>query len=124
MSRRPPPDGAKKLLLASTAQGRTSIRSSDDLRSSRLDRNHAKKLIGTILRNGSVLVWEHCREELEKDDLNIVDATNVLRAGRIIEEPEQAKGAYRYRVHTERICVVVEILSSTCMSVVTAWRKK
>ena len=99
-------------------------RSPVDLRSQRLDRNQAKKLIGEILRVGQVVIWDHATREMEKDDMTTMDAQNVLRCGKITEEPEFEGGAYRYRVQTEKMLVVVELQSETELSVITAWRKR
>ncbi len=56
------------------------------------NRNEAKKLILTICREGTIVSSKHAKEELAKDDLSTVDALNVLRAGRILEEPELIDG--------------------------------
>jgi hypothetical protein len=87
-------------------------------------RNEAKKLISRILHEGSTVFSRHALEELEKDGLSTVDATNVLRAGAITEEPELERDTWRYRVHTERMVVVVAFTSESKLKVVTAWRKK
>lgn len=43
---------------------------------------------------------------MAKDDLTTVDCTNVLRGG-IVEPGEWEKGSWRYRVHAQRMWVVV-----------------
>jgi hypothetical protein len=88
------------------------------------NRNEAKKLILTICREGTIVSSKHAKEELAKDDLSTVDALNVLRAGRILEEPELIDGTWRYRVHTEQMVVVVAFVSESKLKLVTAWRKK
>lgn len=55
--------------------------------------------------------------------MTTVDASNVLRAGQIREEGEEENGTIRYRVHTERMCVVIAFRSTTTVRVITAWRK-
>lgn len=91
-----------------------------------LGANQARKLISEIIAGGEVVLWDHCKDELAKDDLDASDALNVLRAGRITEPAEQEgrPPRWRYRVHTERMCVVVQFESAAALSVVTAWRKK
>jgi hypothetical protein len=96
-------------------------RSSDDPGSRRLDRNEAKKI---IQRASEISYIRHCHEELAKDNLRITDVPNVLRCGKILKQPEEKDGAWRYVVETERIAVVVEILSETSIRAITAWRKK
>lgn len=89
------------------------------------NRNEARKLIQQICREGTVVVSRHASEELASDDLTTVDAMNVLRAGRILEEAEQqANGTWTYRVHTAQLVVVVAFLSESRLKIVTAWRKK
>ena len=88
------------------------------------NRNEAKKLILKIIQDGSVVLSRHAEEELAKDGLTTVDATNVLREGKIIEPPEQEHGTWRYRVHTEQMVVVVTFVSESKLKVITAWRKK
>jgi hypothetical protein len=88
------------------------------------NRNEAKKLIQAICREGIIVSSRHAQEELAKDDLTTVDVMNVLRAGRILEEPEQINGTWRYRVHTDQMAVVVAFMSESKLKIVTAWRKK
>ena len=88
------------------------------------NRNEAKKLILQILKEGHTVFSRHAEEELAKDDLTTVDATNVLRAGKITEPPELERDTWRYRIHTERMVVVVSFMSESKMRIVTAWRKK
>ncbi|ATB29645.1 DUF4258 domain-containing protein [Melittangium boletus] len=88
------------------------------------DRNEAKKLVLKILNEGLTVFSRHAEEELAKDDLTTVDATNVLRAGKITEPAELERDTWRYRVHTERMVVVVSFVSESKLRIVTAWRKK
>lgn len=83
----------------------------------------AKKRILAILASGSVAFSKHAEEELEKDGMNMVDASNILRGG-VVEPGELERGSYRYRVRTPRMCVVVAFRSETELRVVTAWRIK
>ena len=63
----------------------------------------------------------HAYAELTKDGLETTDAVNVLRGG-VVAEAEFEHGAWRYRVSTARICVVVEFASANRLVVITAWR--
>lgn len=92
----------------------------------RLDRNAARKLISKIRVNGAVIQWNHCKEALADDNLDTVDLDNVLRCGIIREEPEwnDKSEAWRYRVATNAMLVVIQFESEAELSVVTAWRLK
>ena len=83
----------------------------------------AKKLAREIVNNGTVEFGSHALEEMTKDGLQTTDCLNLLRAG-IYESPEYTNGEWRYRVRTQRICVVVTFASETRLRVITAWRNK
>ena len=86
-----------------------------------LDPAAAKTLIRTILNAGTIAFSRHALEELGKDDLTTVDVTNVLGGG-IVSPGELERGAWRYRVRTARLIVVVPFRSETEWVVVTGWR--
>ena len=48
----------------------------------------------------------------------------MLRAGKISEHPEWESEAWRYKIHSNKIVVVVEIWSESRIFIVTAWRLK
>jgi hypothetical protein len=69
-------------------------------------------------------MWtDHARDEMERDQLHIPDCVNVLRGG-VVDEGEYEKGAWRYHVRTQRICVIVELPAVDELVIVTAWRFK
>jgi hypothetical protein len=96
----------------------------------------AKKLIRRLLDDGVFRVSSpHGRKAMDDDNLNDVDAVNVLRAG-VPREAEWENGAWRYHMETQRMCFVVEFepevevlpdessdVSEMEVVVVTAWRK-
>lgn len=84
----------------------------------------ATKLIKVLIRDGSVGWSDHFTKELAKDNLSIGDCLNVLRAGAVFEPADFERGTWRYRVHTNRICVVVAFRSDTELTLVTTWRKR
>lgn len=88
-----------------------------------LDNAKAKRLVGEILKSGTVSVSGHAEKEMAADDLTIVDVVNVLRGG-WVEFSESVRGTWRYRVRTRQIAVVVAFRSETQLAVVTAWRIK
>jgi hypothetical protein len=81
----------------------------------------ARDLVRKILREGVTRFSQHARDEMEKDDLSTMDCTNVLRGG-TVEPPELERGSWRYRVLTNRMCVVVAFRSKNELVVITAWR--
>lgn len=83
----------------------------------------AKQLAREIVENGVVEFSGHANKEMANDDLHTTDCLNLLRAG-IYSPPELINGEWRYRVATQRICVVFAFVSETRMRVVTAWRFK
>ena len=42
-----------------------------------LDRYQSRKMIAQILPSGEVVLFDHCKDELAMDDLDIMDAINV-----------------------------------------------
>ena len=88
-----------------------------------MDNEAARRLIGAILRTGTISFSSHALDEMERDDLTSVDAANVLRGG-VVEFAEEVNRTWRYRVRTTRMTFVVAFRSETALTVVTAWRKK
>ncbi len=86
----------------------------------------ARKHAARIAKEGMTRFSSHAKEELDNDDLNQVDAINVILSAdaRALKEPELKDGSYRYCIETQRIAVVVAFSSEDAMTVVTAWRKK
>jgi len=82
----------------------------------------AKQLIRTIISDGTVIVTQHAKREMQADNLTIVDCINVLRGG-IVDPAEWENGAWRHRIHTAKIYVVVELESEDKLVLITAWRK-
>jgi hypothetical protein len=60
---------------------------------------------------------------MAKDKLTMQDVVNVLRAG-VVEPSEFERGSWRHRAKTNRICVVVVLVSEREAVVVTAWRTR
>lgn len=82
----------------------------------------ATALIKRILREGDVAWPKHATDALAKRDLETVDCVNVMRAGRVQQAADFEQNTWRYRIQTNRICVVVAFRSETELVVVTAWR--
>jgi hypothetical protein len=86
-----------------------------------LDNQKAQALVREIVRTGTVTFTKHALAALKDDKLTTVDATNVLRGG-WVEFSQWENDAWRYRVRTQRIVVVVEFESEHELVVVTSWR--
>lgn len=82
----------------------------------------AKQLMRAIISDGTVIITGHAEQEMLADNLTSVDCVNVLRGG-IVEPAEWVNGAWRYRVHTVKIYVVIEFENEKELVLVTAWRK-
>jgi hypothetical protein len=83
----------------------------------------ARRRIREILVSGEVVSSRHATQEMANDGLTMVDCINVLRGG-VVEPAEWEHGSWRYRVHTQRIWVVVAFRSETRLVIVTAWRTR
>ncbi|MFO0648529.1 MAG: hypothetical protein U0326_19975 [Polyangiales bacterium] len=91
-----------------------------------LDNARAVQLVRWILKNGETELGDHLlQDSLPKHNLTAVDVTNVLRCGvmNADQAAEYEKGHWRYRIHTPRMCVVIQFNKPNEMYVVTAWRK-
>jgi hypothetical protein len=88
------------------------------------DPSQVRKLLREIISAGGVSFPKHACDEMMKDGLFEEDVLNVLRAGWVECPAGWIKGAYRYRVRTHNICVVVLFRSAVEALVVTAWRFK
>lgn len=71
-----------------------------------LDHGTARRRIVAILSGGTVSYSiPHALEELEKDGLSRLDVANVLRCGAVSVDRFE-RGHWRYRVETQRMCVI------------------
>jgi hypothetical protein len=89
-----------------------------------LSPDQATATIKRIVREGAIEWTEHAVRELAADDLTTVDAVNVMRAGAVSDPAEYEHGAWRYRIHTARIWVVIEFNGDMELTVITAWRRR
>lgn len=81
----------------------------------------ARPLFREIVETGVVAFSGHAKEEMEKDELETTDCINVIRGG-VVHPAEYTNGEWRYRVSTQRMCIVVALVSPNRLRVVTAWR--
>ena len=60
----------------------------------------ATKLLRHCLNDGQVIPSRHFREELKNEDLELLDAYQVLKQGRIYDapEPDIKTGEWKYRI--------------------------
>lgn len=80
----------------------------------------AKKIVSG---SGTTSFTRHAKEEMAKDALEPVDVDNVLCGG-VASEGEFENGSWRYRITTQKICVVVAFRSEEEIVVITAWRNR
>jgi hypothetical protein len=105
----------------SNASGLDETPSDDILQMQPLELQTAKKVIRYIAENGTVHFTRHARDELAKDSRSTQDCLNAMRGGKVLSA-EWENGAWRYRVDTGRVCVIVELESGDSLFVITAWR--
>lgn len=86
-----------------------------------IERALVRKLIREILRSGEVILTSHASEQLEGRDLELSDCLNVLRGGWCDFE-EFVNETWRYRIVTQKMCVVIAFDSQEALAIVTAWR--
>jgi len=60
----------------------------------------------------------------ERPPLTMLDIEHVLTRGQITDEPEFENGSWRYRLHHEKLYVVVAFSGDMELTIVTAWRKR
>lgn len=101
--------------------------SSNDIKSLKLNRNQARKLILEIANRypQNIFFSKHALAEIKKDNLTTVDIWNVVKSSdaKILDEPELINGSYRYRLGTKRIMVVFAFIEKYHAVIITAWRK-
>lgn len=84
--------------------------------------HEAKRRIRLILNSGFVVYdLPHFRKEAAKDGIDQLDVTNVLRCGNV-SEAEMENGEWRYRVTTQKFCVVVQFEAEDELLLITTWR--
>jgi hypothetical protein len=83
----------------------------------------AKRLLVSIIDNGTVDFSPHAYTEMAEDGITVDQVLAVMRGG-VVEPAEFERGSWRYRVRQARTYVVVTFRSETRTVVVTAWRKK
>ncbi len=89
--------------------------------------NDARRLARVILQEGHSLSFsDHAVEELEADDMDMLDVTNVIRCAHRCDPAERHErtSTWTYRLHTQNMCVLVSFPSTSRVRIVTAWRTK
>jgi hypothetical protein len=119
-------ESQSEALRGSENESKLDLRSTNDLKATKLDRYQAKKLAQEIIKNGEFSFTGHCHDELQIDNMGTPDAVNVIRCGKIGREPEfsDKSKAWRYRIETQIMGVIVEIHSPNRLRVITGWRRK
>jgi hypothetical protein len=93
---------------------------------SRLSAIQARKILAEIFNKNPNFIsfTKHAFEQMHDDDLKTGDVLNVLKAGKIYDNPEFENGSFRYRVETRRIIVVIAFRRPNHVVVITTWRNK
>ena len=100
-----------------------------DFKSTKLNRDEAKKLISKIMTffPGNIYFSRHSIQELRNDSLSTIDALNLLKShdSKIHDEGELINGSFRYRLETSNILLVVAFREDgKGLTVITAWDKR
>jgi len=74
-------------------------------------------------RDGIVVWSAHGLDRARAHGMTTVECYHTLRGG-VSDPAELARGQWRYRVHWQRMCVVVVFRSELEAVVVDAWRKQ
>lgn len=100
------------------------LRSKIDVTSS-LSPVQARKILAEIFNENPNFIsfTKHAFEQMDEDDLKMGDILNVIKAGKIHDDPEFENGSYRYRVQTAKITVVIAFRKPNHVVVITTWRK-
>lgn len=81
-----------------------------------------RRLLREILDTGIITyAIPHALDRLRQRNISIVDCENVLRGG-AVDPGEWENGAWRYRVRTQKIEVIIQFLAENEVLIVTAWR--
>lgn len=97
--------------------------SSNDI-TSRLEKTEARKLLAEFfnVNPNNVSFTKHANKQMLTRDLTSGDILNVLRAGKIHNDPELEHGSWRYHVETRKITVVFAFGAPDKIRIITAWR--
>lgn len=83
----------------------------------------ATELVHRLTRDGVVTWSRYALAHASADGLTTVECDRTLVAG-VADPAEYRRGQWRYRIHWQRICVVVVFRSEVETVVVDAWRKQ
>jgi len=86
-----------------------------------LDADEARRRFRHVAENGTVTFTSRCLRELDRDDRSTQDCLNALRGGSAARA-EWESGAWRYRVETGRVTIVIELVSEDALTVLAARR--
>lgn len=102
-----------------------------DFKLKQVDKGRARKTVILIVskHEDNVLFPNHAQDELAKDGYSIMDGWNVLKstAAKISREGELdiKSGAFRYRLETNQIALVIQFWpNGKGLIVITGWAKK
>jgi hypothetical protein len=83
----------------------------------------ATDLVHRVARDGTVAWSRRGLAHVRAEEMTTVECDHILRVG-VADPPELRHGQWRYRIHCQRMCVVVVFRSGVEAVVVDAWRKQ
>jgi len=83
----------------------------------------ATDLVHRLTREGTVAWSRRGLSHAKAEEMTTVECDHTLRGG-VADPPELERGQWRYRIHCQRMCVVVVFRSDVEAVVVDAWRKQ
>ena len=83
----------------------------------------ATELVHRVARDGTVAWSRRGLAHAQAEEMTTVECDHTLRSG-VADPPELRRGQWRYRIHGQRMCVVVVFRSDVEAVVVDAWRKQ
>ena len=83
----------------------------------------ATELVHRVTRDGTVAWSRRGLEHAQAEAMTTVECDHALRDG-VADPAEREGGQWRYRIHCQRMCVVVIFRSDVEAVVVDAWRKQ
>lgn len=92
---------------------------------SSLGKVQSRKVLAEIFNSDPNFVSfsKHGLKQMKERNLVTGDILNVLRAGKILGEPEFENDTWRYRVETNKIVTIIAFRKPNHIIVVTSWRK-
>lgn len=83
----------------------------------------ATELVHRLTREGVVTWSRHGLAQASAAGMTTVECDQALIGG-VADPPDYSNGQWRYRIHWQRVCVVVVFRANVEAVVIDAWRKR